>query len=396
MKIGTITFHFPCNCGAMLQCLALQTALKREGHDTYVINYRPTYHQNRYIPLINPFVVAKTRFQGHPAGTSFLYKSASAAKGFVQILRSWKNYSNRKFQYDKFKRFENKAFRLTPVCKNLKQLERHTRDFGMFISGSDQLWNAHITNKKFDEAYFLKFGPKEAGRITYAMGANFTEHPDPMGVLPGLISDLDAIALRELKCKDDLHTCNPNIPIFHTVDPTLLLDAADYDPFMPEEPLETEPYIFIYTMPDESRHKIYNACKLLSEKTGLKVIDGSGTANKMVGIRDCRICSPDDFLWYIKHARYVLTNSFHGTAFSVIMEKQFFVVPHSTTGNRVTELLDQVGLSKRYAPSGVLAAQRIDNPIEYDETRKLIRKLRASSLQYLRDSIEKYGDHSKA
>lgn len=392
MKIGTITFHFPCNCGAVLQCIALQTALEREGHDVSVINYRPPYHQNRYVPLINPFIVAKTRFEGHPEGTSLLYKTASAAKGFLQIMRGWKNYPHRKIQYDKFQRFEKKALRLTPVYKSLKQLDRKAPAFGMYISGSDQLWNAHITNKKFDEAYFLKFGPENAGRITYAIGANFAEHPDPMGVLPGLIGDLDAIALRELKCKDDLHTCNPDIPIFHTIDPTLLLDAADYDRFMPDEPLETEPYIFTYTMPDESRHKVYNACKLLSEKTGLKVIDGSGTANRIVGNRDCRVCGPDDFLWYIKHARYVVTNSFHGTAFSVIMEKQFFVVPHSKTGNRVTELLSQVGLSKRHAPSGVLAAQRIDNPIEYDETRKLVRQLRANSLGYLRESIEKYGN----
>lgn len=312
----------------------------------YVLNYRPPYHQNRYVPLMNPFIVAKTRFEGHPAGTSFFYRSASAVKGFVQIIRSWKSYSRRKYQYNKFQNFEKKALCLTPVYKNLKQLNQNTRDFGMYISGSDQLWNAHITNKKLDEAYFLKFGPKETGRITYAIGANFADHPNPMGVLPGLIEDLDAIALRELKCRDDLHTCNPNIPIVRTIDPTLLLDAADYDPFMPEEPLETNPYIFAYTMPDESRYKVYNACKILSERTGLKVIDGSGTANKIVGNRDCRVCGPDEFLWYIKHARYVLTNSFHGTAFSVIMEKQFFVVPHSKTGNRVTELLEQVGLQR--------------------------------------------------
>lgn len=392
MKIGTITFHFPCNCGAVLQCIALQTVLKQEGHDVSVINYRPPYHQNRYAPLINPFIVAKTRFDGHPKGTPFLYRTASAAKGFVAIIKGWKNYPHRKIQYDKFQRFEKRAISLTPVYRSLKELDKKAPAFGMYISGSDQLWNAHITNKTFDEAYFLRFGPKKAGRITYAMGANFAEHPNHMEVLPELIKDLDAIALRELKCKDDLQTCNPNIPIVRTIDPTLLLEAKDYDQFMPEEPLETEPYIFTYTMPDVSRNKVYNACKLLSEQTGLKVIDGSGTANGMVGNRDCRVCGPDDFLWYIKHAKYVVTNSFHGTAFSVIMEKQFFVVPHSTTGNRVTELLEQVGLSNRWAPTGILAAQKIHNPIEYDKTRTLIRQLRANSLGYLRESIEKYGN----
>lgn len=394
MKIGTITFHFPCNCGAVLQCIALQTVLKQEGHDVSVINYRPPYHQNRYVPLINPFIVAKTRFEGHPAGTSLLYRTASAAKGFLTILKGWKNYPHRKIQYDKFQRFEKRAINLTPVYRSLKELNQKAPAFGMYISGSDQLWNAHITNKKFDEAYFLRFGPKEAGRITYAIGANFAEHPCHMKVLPELLQDLDAIALRELKCKDDLHTCAPDTPIHRTIDPTLLLDAKAYDQFMPEEPLETEPFIFTYTMPDVSRNKVYNACKLLSQKTGLKVIDGSGTANRIIAGRDCRVCGPDDFLWYIRHARYVLTNSFHGTAFSVIMEKQFAVVPHSTTGNRVTELLEQVGLSHRLAVTGMEAAKKIHEPMEYDRPRQLIRQLRADSLAYLRDSIERYGDPS--
>ena len=96
------------------------------------------------------------------------------------------------------------------------------------------------------------------------------------------------------------------MPIYHTIDPTLLLQAKVYDDFICERTLETEQFIFTYTMPDESIHKVYNAAKLLSEKLGMKVIDANGNPSKLnAKIKDHRICGPDEFLWYMKHAAYV-------------------------------------------------------------------------------------------
>lgn len=393
MKIGIITFHFPYNCGAVLQCLALQTVLKKSGHDACVINYRPAYHQNRYVPLINPFIIAFNRFEDVDGKRSFLRRLASAVKGFLITIKGWKNYPKRKIQHEKFQAFEKKVLHLTPVYRTEKQLQKKVINCGLYISGSDQLWNAHITNKKFDPAYFLRFGPKEAGRITYAVGANFSEHPAPFEVLPELLNGLNAVALRELKCLDDIKKCAPNMPIYHTIDPTLLLQAKVYDDFICERTLETEQFIFTYTMPDESIHKVYNAAKLLSEKLGMKVIDANGNPSKLnATIKDHRICGPDEFLWYMKHAAYVITNSFHGTAFSVIMEKDFVVIPHSKTGNRVTELLQQLDLGDRCVASGVKAAEQILKPVYFDRPRKLLGELRSQSLNYLFDSIRQYGN----
>lgn len=393
MKIGIITFHFPYNCGAVLQCLALQTVLKKNGHDVCVINYRPAYHQNRYVPLINPLIVAKSRFENVPPGTPMWRRLASAFKGFLSILHTWKDYPRRRIQHARFQCFEQKELNLTPVYRTQKQLLKDVVPCGLYISGSDQLWNVHITDGHFEEPYFLKFGPKEAGRITYAIGADFSEHPNPLKVLPELIKDLDAIALRELKCRDDLLKCRPGIQVHHTIDPTFLLEAKAYDQFICQQPLESEPFIFTYTMPDASKHKVYNAAKLLSEKLGMKVIDANGNPSKLnATIKDHRICGPDEFLWYMKHAAYVITNSFHGTAFSVIMEKDFVVIPHSKTGNRVTELLQQLDLGDRCVASGAKAAEQILKPVYFDRPRKLLGELRSQSLNYLFDSIRQYGN----
>lgn len=395
MKIGIITFHFPYNCGAVLQCAALQTFIEKLGHQASVINYRPWYHQNRYTPFKNPLQFARTMYETTDADASWLKHVARWCEGFFRAVGSWRHYGRRKVQDRKFRGFIRSYLHETRVYRTIGALRRRPPKCGLYISGSDQLWNAHITNKAFDEAYFLKFGAKNIGRISYAVGADFSVHPSPESVLPALLCDFDAIALREMKCYDDVRKYAPDKPIANTVDPTFLLSREDYDQFMCTRTLETEPFIFTYTMPNESQHKVYNAAKLLSERLGLKVVDASGNPTKVnAKIEDHRVCGPDEFLWYMKHADYVLTNSFHGTAFSIIMEKQFCTIPHTQTGNRVTEILNKVGLDRRWVKSGFEAVERIMEPIDFVQMREKLETFRRSSADYIKDCIRLYGDAS--
>lgn len=385
MKIGIITFHFPYNCGAALQCAALHKAVEKMDCQVSVINYRPWYHQNRYTPFKNPFEFAKTRYnQVHNR------KWLAWIKGFVRAVGSWRHYGKRKLQHQKFSKFISSCTNQTRVYRSLKQLQNTPPAADLYISGSDQLWNVHITDGTFDEAYFLRFGNQKTRRITFSVGADFTEYKtDPHKALEPLLADLDAVALRENKCEQIVRETRPDLPVSITIDPTFLLENHQYDELMCSETLETEPFIFTYTMPDVSQHKVYNAAHILSEATGLKIIDASGQPTKVnKKIADNRLCGPDEFLWYMRHADYVLTNSFHGTAFSVIMDKQFFAIPHSKTGNRVTELLKKVGLESRWTDTGTGAAKRILQPIDYTQTHRLLEDLRNDSLHYLRTNIE--------
>ena len=102
-------------------------------------------------------------------------------------------------------------------------------------------------------------------------------------------------------------------------------------------------------MGDKSQGRVYSAAKKLREESGLSIIDITGNPlrkDTVFGVDSIK-AGPDEFLSYIKNARYVITNSFHGTAFSIIYHKQFVVVPHSKTGNRVTDLLERVGLNSQ-------------------------------------------------
>lgn len=390
MKIGIITFHFPYNCGATLQCAALQTKLQQMGHQVSVINYRPWYHQNRYIPFKNPVYYAGKMMKKQSEDDPWTKRLFRGADGFVRVVYSWRNYKKVVPRDSRFKRFIQNNLNQTRVYRTLDQLNQRPPKLDMYVCGSDQLWNAKLTEGAFDPAYFLRFGGKDVKRISYAMGANFDSLDDPQKHLKPLLSDFQAVSLREEKSLEDVRKALPEgVPAYVHIDPTLLLEEEDYTAMMSKQPLETEPFILTYTMPNESQHKVYNAARIFGEKMNMKVIDVSGNPNKVnQKVQDNRICGPDEFLWYVKNASYVLTNSFHGTAFSVIFRKQFAVVPHTETGNRVSELLEKLGLGHRWTKTGDQAAKIIGNEIDYTECEQNLKKLRDEAIDYLRKQTE--------
>jgi len=386
MKIGIITFHFPYNCGAVLQCVALQNKLQSMGHEVVVINYKPWYHQNRYIPKKNPMQYAKACFRKRKGNV--VLKLASASKGYLKVVKSWKNAYLKEEQDRKFQDFINRNLNVTKVYRTLKALQKNAPKCDLYISGSDQLWNTHITDGRFDEAYFMNFGDKSTKRVTYSVGADFSECKDVEEILTKLLQPVDKIALRERKCYDIVKKCAPDKEVFITIDPTFLLAKEEYEPIIEKTALEKEPFIFTYTMPNDTQMKVYAAAEMLSKQLGIKVIDASGQpmmANKK--IKDNRLCGPDEFLWYMKNADYVLTNSFHGTAFSIIMEKKFFVIPHSKTGNRAVELLEKMGLQDRYTNDGEKAVEGIKEAVDFVHTRTLKDQLVNYSVEYLKSCI---------
>ena len=389
MKIGIITFHFPYNCGAALQCFALQTKLEELGHEVCVINYRPWYHQNRYTPLKNPIYFGKKRF--HDPADNVLKRWYHALDGFCRTVHSWKRYPETVKKEKKVRSFVKTYLHETRVYRTLEQLQKNPPKCDVYIAGSDQLWNSAITNGGFDGAYFLNFGEKSTRRMTYSVGADFSKLADPVAALKTVINKLDIISLREAKWRSVVESATSGqIPIHIDLDPTLLLDRETYIKYMPNMPKIEKPYILTYTMNGETQKQNYNGARILAEKLGMHVIDVSGDPNHMnKKVEDNRLCSPDEFLWYVYHAEYIITNSFHGTVFSVMFQKKFVTIPHAVTGNRVTELLDKLGLSQRYQRITVNAVQEITNKINYEDVMDKLMKLRQDSVDFLNSSINK-------
>ena len=382
-RVGLITFHFPYNCGAVLQCWASQTVMERNGCEVKVINYVPWYHRNRYTPFKNPFQFAMQRMR-----KSEKIKLIAWCSGFARAVYSWRLFSKHMPREKKFYGFINKNLHLTRMYRSIDALRKDPPKADAYVCGSDQLWNVHLT-EGFDEAYFLRFGGDDVRRISYAVGADFTEAKNPEAELPELLSRMDAISLRERKSWAAVEKATGGrLPMHESIDPTLLLTREDYESIEEKPENVPERFVLTYVMPNESAHKVFNAARKMGEKLGIAVIDVNGNPlgiNKR--IEDNRICSPGEFLWYIRHAEYVFTNSFHGTVFSAIYGKQFMVMPHSKTGNRTTELLAKLGLSQRVAKTGDLAFAHADDPIDYEAAQERIGALRKDSLDYLMKNI---------
>lgn len=390
MKIGIITFHFAYNCGAVLQCVALCDKLEQMGHEVCVINYQPWYHKNRYTPIKNPFYNAVKRGERRE-NDKFVKQILRAGKGFLATVYSWRHYPKLKKVDGYFKTFNKSNLNETLVYRTYEQLVKNPPKCDVYISGSDQLWNAKLTEGKIDMAYLLEFGSKDIRKITYAMGVSLSngKEDDSLAMVKESISKLDAISLREEECYEYINgLVDNNVPMHVDVDPTFLLKKEDYDKYICQEKLCDEPFIFTYTMMDKSREEVYKAADRLGKIHGLKVIDASANPkNPSKLIEEHRICGPAQFLWYIKNAEYVVTNSFHGTAFSVNMEKNFVTIPHSHTGYRVTEILDKLGLSNRYADNANDGIKCLETQADYTVGRNKLDILRKESVDYLNSQV---------
>lgn len=398
MKIGIITFHFPWNCGAALQCIALQQYLKSQGHDVCVIDYSPLYHANRYSEYKHPLFLARRAAQGAGENAGLGTKVKKAGIAYLKTVKSWTRHKNFAVQARKFKAFQQEHFNLTKPYRSIEELRADPPKCDLYVSGSDQLWNAKITDNGFDAAYFMDFGPKETGRVTYSIGAEFAGVKFPQSKLIHLVDKIDAIALREEKYLPTVKGACEYInqgdkPLALTIDPTLLLSQDFYGELATQGRLCDEPYVFVYTMPSKVQVMANNVAKKQASRKEIHVVDASGNPNiENKKMPDSRICDPSEFLAYIRDAEYVVTSSFHGTVFSIIFNKPFVAIPHPETGNRITELLNNLGLSDRVAYSVGEALDILENPISYDECTERLKELRQGSFDYLSMCIEEFGN----
>lgn len=380
MKIGTITFHFAFNQGAVLQCFALQKYLKKQGHDVSVINYCPRYHTIIHSAWRNPFRYSQV-FWNKNKDCNSLLRIYLYLKSFARCMY-WNISGVDRGNATAFHSFVEENLIVTKEYRTLTQLRRAPPEMDAYISGSDQLWNPELLGGEFDKAYFLDFGTRDKKRITYAVSMGKVQNQSVVEKLKDLCKGLDAISLREYNKADkdaigrDVHIC---------VDPTLLLSASDYTDVESKE-IERDPYIFVYGF--QTNESLHGAVKIAQEKYNCCVINGSPKWIKLnINSRAISGYGPDRFLTLIKNAQCIVTNSFHGTAFSVIYKKDFITVPHTTRGKRMEDLLYKLGLSYRLYGGSEFA---IEKNIDYEQVDKKLRILRNHSEEYLKMALSGY------
>ena len=366
MKIGILTFYCSNNYGAMLQAYGLKNFVKKINPDVKIVPYAPFYLVGRhwFIPYY-PFKSKRKRI----IWTFTEIKHNLQMKG--DFIRQKNNMERFREQY------------LVEDRRRIRSIKGlGTLDFDIYIIGSDQIWNPDITFG-LRKAYFGAFSNSRKYKvISYAasLGGNkLTQKYD--GEMRYLLRFIDAISIREESAVTYIKNLTEK-DVLVAIDPVFLLSADKW------ESIEIKPkishYILIY---DTERNKELNKfVKNLSKEKKLKVVE--------VKLRKSHddpdffidaVAGPAEFLGYIHYAQYVVTNSFHATAFSIIFHKPFLVFGHSNYNARLENVLAQCGLDKRIISDNW--KNDIDEVIDWEMVDQKKEKMVQASKEFLRKNI---------
>ena len=359
MKAGIITFHRAHNLGAVLQAYALQKYMNDNVCLTEIIDYYPNN------------MIAPPKSMLHSLG-HWVKSNVS------QCLH--KNNVNR---YKKFNEF-TKLYKLSEKTYfGDADIAANPPEYDIVISGSDQIFNTTITGNS--KAYYLEFVNK-GYKISYASSFGRTEITNTeKAYIKEYLKDFFALSVREHSAGDIINSeigIRPN----DVLDPVFLLSKEEWETLENDRIDAKSEYIFVYSM--ENSLILEGVIESLKKETGLRavIVCGSGKVKKSLGKIDYE-CGPRDFLKYIRNAKYVITNSFHGIAFSIIYKKQFIAISHSTRNVRIENILETAGFIDKLVSWYTDYSIVIDYLIEGIKAYKSVEPYIIASQKYLSESI---------
>lgn len=357
-KIGIITLPLIDNYGGMLQHIALYSFLSQNGYE--VIPFRNHTFRPWYKRLIYRFL-EKIPFQN--------IKNAR----YVCKKRKFHN-----ILLDKILKKRTEPIR---EIKTLKKIVENN-NFDAIIVGSDQVWRWAYTQDYYKRYYLDFIAKNDVKKISYAasFGVASWESSDQRDVVRDLLKNFDAISVRE---KDGVDLCHSlgfeNIS--HVIDPTLLMEECFYIKNFLKSNNSFSDDIFLTYILDENELVNKFISNLRREKFQKYKIDNIGLRSDM---------SISDWISKFYYSEFVVTDSFHGMVFSIIFNKNFYVIVNESRGSsRFYSLLSMLGLESRLVnlKSGNLFSNS-DISINYDLVNKKIDFLKKLSANFLIDSIE--------
>lgn len=364
MKIGILTFHCAHNYGAVLQCYGLQEYLKSLGHEVYVIDYRPSY-----ITSHRDYVRFNPRF--------LLTKNIKLLPKVFWTQLKLSKYRNRR--WNKFNDFITKYLNLYQI----KGSNFDGHEFDLCIVGSDQVWNSRITGGKFEPLYFgVNF---KCPVISYAASTIVNNFSDKeKNELSELLKNFSAASVREKKLSQQIKEFSGCEPVV-VVDPTILAGKEAFISLANSKREEVkEKYILSYTIHEDP--SLHAFAEKIAKAEGLQIIEIASTYTLHRYKTKLYDVSIPEFITLFRNAEYVITNSFHGTAFSLLFQKKFYTIrQNNEVDDRVESMLRQINLLDRFVQSNYDGVQ---SKIDYTSVEKNIWNYRQSSIAFITKELE--------
>lgn len=365
-KVEIITLHRVPNYGSFLQAYATQQKVCELGYETEIIDYIPERMTKNGMlkALKNKKNILKKSLLVRTIAQMIIYPSYILRfKIFDRAINKYLNITNFKYSSE-------------------EQLEKNVPNADIFMTGSDQTWNSGW-NGGIDYPLFLKFINGKP-KVAYAASFGKSKLDEwEKEITKDLLNDYEAISLRE---ESGVMICD-ELGIINTIsvlDPTLLLDGNAWRKISTNKHCN-ENYILVYNL--NRNKKIDKYAKNLSKKTGLKIkylsyqLHEFYKAGKMY-------CNPEieEFLDLIDNAKYIISDSFHATAFSLNFNKEFIIVYPGKYSTRLQNVLKLLGLENRVAKDEN-DLSIIEEKINYEKVNQIVEKKREESIKWLKDSL---------
>ena len=360
-KVGIITFHEALNYGAVLQAYALKAVCEEMGCEAHIVDYNYGGIEEKVAPVAK-FLAAPNKKAALPG-----------------LVRGLLGYPGDKKRERAFAAFRKNYLSESAPCGSAAEIS--ALGYDVLIAGSDQIWNRGVTRGSYDPVFFMDFDTS-ARKILY--GASSEDVPFSgekeeafRKALEGLSG---TVSIREQKLVDYVESLTgKRYPL--VLDPTLMGGRAVMERIPTPEPPK-ERYILLYQIDANPASDI--SVRSLEARFGCRVytmtvprLDNAYGRKGEAG--------PEEFLALLKGAEFLVTNSFHGIALSILFEKNFYVYENGGVMSRIDGLLDQVGLLDRKVK--MVADIDLEKPVDHSAVSLALDQVRPDARAFLENAL---------
>lgn len=351
MKMGILTYHQANNYGAVLQAYALKQYIQNMDCDVEIVNYECDFIEKRTTSLI----------------------------GIIKKILVGRQIKDTK---KKFSEFRKEFLQIKDPVYTKETIVEANSIYDSFIVGSDQVWNMSLNGG--DKTYLLDFVLDDTKKNSYAASIGLSElDRDTECIYKEYLDLFRCISVREDRAKIMLvKLLDKNVS--HNIDPVFLLKKSQWEELIRHQPYK-ERYLLIYSF--SLSEEMYNVAIEIAEKLNLKIVSISNSPKNWNGIAKAKGVGPLDFLSLFYYADFILTNSFHGTAFSIIFNKKFLVEKTDWLKSRVSRidnLLELFGLQNRDMNN---YKEEMPRRIDYSDVNMILESEHLKSKKFLLDVI---------
>lgn len=372
MKASIITLHASNNYGSCLQSWATQRLLDSLGVQSEIVDYCR--------PNSRPKALAAAYFDRAPLNRlGFLWKvSFIKSLAMALLLRRVAD------QAAPFDRFRRTMLKTSQRYDDIEELTVNPPDADIYITGSDQVWNS-IWNGGFDPVFYLQYAPEGKPRIAYAasIGRESIDEAERYQIAEALFK-YDAVSMREESGVRIVHNLG-KLDAVQVLDPTLMMRRSDWESIATIPDDLPEAYLLTYQLGRSDR--FFSFAEKVAKQLNLPIV----ALCHAPGVRHegaVNYVSPEvtDFLGLFLKATYVVTDSFHATAFSLNLNIPFSVVPPDRFVTRIESILALTGTSNRLVEDCVDSTDALD-PIDFERVNASLEQERKASLDFLSKAL---------